>query len=76
MLTKDYENFIEFLSSEEFFYDKLVNLRIPFFFLNNHKKPLSYTETNNLKLEKIKSETEVKIAKVPYLIGIFLQIYS
>jgi len=76
MLTKDYENFIEFLSSEEFFYDKLVNLRTPFFFLNNQNKSISYTETNNQKLEKMKSEIEVRIVKIPYLLGIFLQIYS
>lgn len=74
MLTKDYENFMEFLSSEEFFYDKLVNLRTPFFFLINQNKSISYTD--NHKIEKIKSEIEVKIVKVPYILGIFLQIYS
>jgi hypothetical protein len=59
MITKDYENFIEFSSNEEFFCDKLVNLRIPYFFLHNRNKPFSYAETNNLKIEKLNKETEV-----------------
>ena len=33
LITKDYEHFLEFISQEDFFCDKLVNLQNPFFFL-------------------------------------------
>ncbi len=42
LITKDYEHYMEFISQEDLFCDKLVNLQNPYFYL-----PLSSKQRND-----------------------------
>lgn len=72
MISEDYKNYEDFLSNEEFFYNKLVNLQIPYFFLTNNKNhSLNDNTFKKEKINKYNKETEVNLIMIN-LLKIFL----
>jgi len=61
MISKDYENLNEFLSNEEYFCNKLVNLQIPYFFISKNQKSDNQPYNSKDKINKYNKETEVNI---------------
>lgn len=72
MITKDYEQYMEFMSQEDFFCDKLVNLQNPYFYIPMNLKQNQEKVNENIKKNKIEQDVFNLFILMKFCFRIFL----